>query len=113
MAFTIYHNPNCGTSRNTLALLKEAGLAPTVVEYLKTPLSKAALKALVAKTGGNVRGIVREKEALYAELGLADASDEALFEALAAHPVLVNRPIVENDDRAALCRPAKTVKTLF
>lgn len=113
MAFTIYHNPNCGTSRNTLALLKEAGHAPKVVEYLKTPLSKAELKALVAKTGAGVRAIVREKEALYAELGLAGAGDEALFDALAAHPVLVNRPIVETDDRAALCRPAETVKTLF
>lgn len=113
MAITIYHNPKCGTSRDTLALIRAAGQEPKIVEYLKTPLTKAELKALVKKAGVPVREIVRAKEALYDELRLDKASDEKLFDAMAEHPILVNRPIVETSTRAKLCRPAETVKELL
>lgn len=113
MAITIYHNPKCGTSRDTLALIREAGQEPRIVEYLKTPLTKAELKALVKKAGVPVREIVRAREALYDELHLDKASDEKLFDAMAEHPILVNRPIVETATRAKLCRPAETVKDLL
>jgi arsenate reductase len=113
MTISIYHNPNCGTSRQSLALIRETGAEPRIVNYLKTPLDKAQLKALVQKTGVGVREIVRAKEPLYAELNLGAASDEQLYDAMAAHPILLNRPIVETQTRAALCRPAETVKGLL
>jgi arsenate reductase len=109
MTITIYHNPNCSTSRTTLQAIRAAGHEPRIVEYLKTPLGKAELKALAAKTGADVR----EKEKLYSELNLENASDEKLFDAMAEHPVLLNRPIVETQTRAKLCRPAETVKELL
>ena len=113
MTVTIYHNPQCGTSRNVLALLKERGHTPAVIEYLKTPLSKDALAALVAEMGVPVRDLVRAKEALFAELGLADATDDALLDAMAAHPILMNRPVVRTEKGVKLCRPSETVAELL
>lgn len=113
MTITIYHNPNCGTSRNALALIRESGQEPKIVEYLKTPLTKAELKALVKKANVPVREIVRAKEALYDELDLTNATDEKLYDAMAKHPVLLNRPIVETNTTAKLCRPAELVKDLL
>lgn len=113
MSITIYHNPNCGTSRNTLALIRETGQEPKIVEYLKTPLSKAELKALVKKANLPVREIVRAKEALYGELNLENANDEKLYDAMVQHPVLLNRPIVETKAKAKLCRPSETVRELL
>ena len=113
MNITIYHNPNCSNSRGALALIREAGHEPRIVEYLKTPLSRGELAALVEKMGIGVRDLVRAKEAAYAELGLAAADDAALLDAMAAHPVLMNRPIVETGDAAKLCRPPELVKALL
>ncbi|HVZ68804.1 MAG TPA: arsenate reductase (glutaredoxin) [Rhizomicrobium sp.] len=113
MAITIYHNPKCGTSRQTLDLIRQAGHEPKIVEYLKTPLDKAGLKALVKKAGVPVREIVRAKEPLYGELQLDKAGDEKLFDAMVQHPILMNRPIVETATRAKLCRPPEAVKELI
>jgi arsenate reductase len=113
MNVTIYHNPRCGTSRNVLALIREAGIEPDVIEYLKTPPGREKLLALIAATGQPVRGIVRQKEALYAELALDGASDAALVDAMVAHPILMNRPIVVIDGKARLCRPSETVLALL
>ena len=110
MTVTIYHNPRCGTSRTTLALLQERGVEPVVIEYLKTPLDRKQFKAL-AKAVGDVRRLLREKEAVYGELGLADPTlkDDALIDAIVAHPILLNRPIVATLKGARVCRPAETV----
>lgn len=113
MPITLYHNPKCGTSREVLSRLRAAGHEPRIVEYLKTPLSKVDLKALVKKTGEPVRAIVRTKEALYNELHLETANDEQLFEAMANHPILMNRPIVETKTGAKLCRPAESVSAFL
>jgi arsenate reductase (glutaredoxin) len=104
---TIYHNPGCGTSRNTLALIRHAGIEPTIVEYLKTPPSKAQLRKLLADAGLSVRQVLREKEPLYAELGLADPgwSDDRLLDVIGQHPILMNRPIVSTPLGTKLCRP--------
>lgn len=110
MTATIYHNPKCGTSRNTLALLQEAGLEPVVVEYLKTPLSRDELAALAAKLGGATH-LLRAKEPLAFEL--VGASDDAILEAIAAHPILFNRPVVVTPKGAKACRPAELVKELI
>jgi arsenate reductase (glutaredoxin) len=111
----IYHNPACGTSRNTLALIRHAGLEPTIVEYLKTPLDKEGLRSLVSATGEPVRALLRAKESKAAELGLNDpaVSDEALLEAMAAHPILMNRPVVITPLGTALCRPSERVLELL
>ncbi len=109
MTITIYHNPICGTSRNTLAMIRNSGDEPVIVEYLKTPLSKEELRALVKRLGIAVQGLVRAKEPAYAELGLANASDEALLDAMAAHPILMNRPVVITPLGAKLCRPESEV----
>ena len=108
---TIYHNPACGTSRNTLALLRHAGLEPTVIEYLKTPPSKETLKALLAAMDMPVRGLLRERGTPYAELGLGDAkwSDEQLLDFIVQHPILMNRPVVSTPLGTKLCRPAEEV----
>lgn len=106
---TIYHNPACGTSRNTLGLIRNAGIEPHVVEYLRTPPDRATLLALIAAMGVPVREVVRTKEPRYAELGLADADDATLVEAMLAHPVLINRPIVVTALGTKLCRPSETV----
>lgn len=106
---TIWHNPNCSTSRNTLALLRERGIEPEVVLYLKNPPDRATLQATVRATGEPVRALLREKEKLCAELGLDDAakSDDELIDAMLAHPVLINRPVVITDKGARLCRPVE------
>ncbi|MES2413600.1 MAG: arsenate reductase (glutaredoxin) [Pseudomonadota bacterium] len=112
---TIYHNPKCSNSRGALDLIREKGIEPEVVEYLKTPLSKAQLQALLQKLGISVRDVLREKEAAYQDLGLADPSlaEDVLLEAIVAHPVLMNRPIVVTGKGAALCRPPETVLGLL
>ena len=108
---TIYHNPKCGTSRNTLALIRDSGLEPQVIEYLKTPPTRAELMALLRAMGLGVRDILREKEAVYSELGLANPalSDAQLLDALAQHPILMQRPIVQTPLGVRLCRPAERV----
>jgi arsenate reductase len=111
MTVTIYHNPNCSTSRNTLGLIRNTGEEPVIVEYLKTPLSKDELRALVQRLGISTRELMRTKEKLYAELGLADpsVSDDALLDAMAVHPILMNRPVVITGKGAKLCRPESEV----
>ena len=108
---TIYHNPACGTSRNTLALLRHAGIEPQVVEYLKTPPDREKLRELLAAMQMPVRALLREKEATYAELGLADArwTEAQLLEFIERHPILMNRPIVVTPLGTKLCRPAEEV----
>ena len=115
MDVIIYHNPACGTSRNTLELVRHAGIEPHVIEYLKTPPSRALVAQLVARMGVSVRDILREKGTPFAELGLADPAltDEQLLDAIAAHPVLMNRPIVVSPLGAKLCRPSETVLDLL
>ncbi|HEY8950361.1 MAG TPA: arsenate reductase (glutaredoxin) [Rhizomicrobium sp.] len=111
MTTTIYHNPKCGTSRNTLGLIRNTGEEPVIIEYLKTPLSKDELRALVGKLGISVRELMRSKEKLAGELGLTDPSvgDEALLDAMAQHPILMNRPVVITSKGAKLCRPESEV----
>ena len=114
MNVTIYHNPNCGTSRTVLAAVRDAGHEPRVVEYLKTPLSRKALTALLERMRVPARAILREKETLFRELRLENASEHELIEAMARHPILMNRPIVEIEGRAPeLCRPSELVKDLL
>ena len=111
----IYHNPACGTSRNTLALLREKGLEPQVVEYLKSGWTREQLEALTQKMGVSAREILRERGTKAVELGLTDpgASDEAIIAAMIMDPILVNRPIVSTPKGAALCRPAELVLGLL
>lgn len=106
---TIYHNPACGTSRNTLGLIRNAGIEPNIIEYLKTPPDRTTLLSLVEAMAVPVRDVVRTKEALYDELGLADADDDALIAAMLMHPVLINRPIVVTARGTKLCRPSEHV----
>ncbi|MGE0350529.1 arsenate reductase (glutaredoxin) [Hydrogenophaga sp.] len=108
---TIYHNPACGTSRNVLALIRNSGEEPQVIEYLKTPPDRATLQRLVADMGGTVRDILREKGTPYAELGLGAAhwSDEQLLDFIGQHPILMNRPIVVTPLGTRLCRPSELV----
>lgn len=110
--FKIYYNPSCGSARNTLALLRDAGIEPVVVEYLKTPLTRDELAALAGQLGGT-RALLREKEALAAELGLKQAGGEAILDAIAMHPILFNRPVVVSPKGAKVCRPAELVKELL
>jgi arsenate reductase (glutaredoxin) len=111
MEIKIYHNPNCGTSRNTLAMIRNAGVEPLVIEYLKTPPSRDELKELISKAGLTVRGAIREKGTLYAELGLANPafSDDELLDVMMAHPVVMNRPFVVTPVGTRLCRPSELV----
>lgn len=108
---TIYHNPACGTSRNTLALIRNSGVEPQVIEYLKTPASKAQLQTLLATLGIGARDLLRQKGTLFDELKLADPSwsDDALLDFMAEHPILMNRPIVLTPLGARLCRPSEAV----
>jgi len=110
-AITIYHNPKCGTSRNVLALIRNSGVEPEVIEYLKTPPTKARLAELVAATGQGVRALLREKGTPYAELDLGNAkwSDDELLDAMVAHPILINRPLVVSPLGVKLCRPSEAV----
>ena len=115
MRFTIYHNPKCGTSRNVLAAIREAGHEPEVIEYLKPPPSRETLESLIARAGEGARGLLRAKEPLVKELGLdgADVTDAAIVDAMMAHPILINRPIVVTDSAVKLCRPSETVQELL
>ena len=107
----IYHNPECGTSRNTLAMIRNAGIEPHVVEYLKTPPSRAMLENLIERGGLSPRELLRDKGTPYAELGLGDESlsDAALVDAMMEHPILINRPLVVSPLGVRLCRPSETV----
>ena len=111
VSVTIYHNPACGTSRNVLALIRNAGIEPTVVEYLKTPPDRATLLDLLQRMPARPRDVLREKGTPYAELGLGSSqfTDEQLIEAMLAHPILLNRPIVVTPWGVKLCRPSETV----
>ncbi len=115
MNVAIYHNPACGTSRNVLGFIREAGIEPTIIEYLKTPPTRAELIELIARMGIPVRALLREKDTPYAELRLNDLSltDDALLDAMMAHPILINRPIVVTPTVVKLCRPSETVKSLL
>ena len=108
---TIYHNPNCGTSRNTLALIRNASVEPTVIEYLKSPPDRATLQSLISRMGISTRELLREKGTPYAELGLADShwTDDELLDHMLAHPILINRPIVVTPWGVKLCRPSEAV----
>ena len=113
MSLTIYHNPDCGTSRNALALLRHSGANLKVIEYLKTPPSAGELKGLLQRAGLKARDVVRTKGTPYGELGLDGKSDDALLDAMAAHPILINRPIVVSEKGVALCRPSDVVLDLL
>lgn len=111
MSVTIYHNPDCGTSRNTLAMIRQSGVEPIVVEYLKTPPSRERIVELVANAGMTLRQALRKKDTPYEELGLDDPakSDEDLLDAVEQHPILLNRPVVETPIGTRLCRPSELV----
>lgn len=115
MSITIFHNPACGTSRNVLGMIRDAGIEPTVVEYLKNPPDRATLVALIARMGVPVRSVLREKGSPYAELGLSDPkwTDGELIDFMLAHPLLMNRPIVATTLGARLCRPPELVLELL
>lgn len=115
MDVVLYHNPACGTSRTVLALIRDAGIEPHIVEYLKTPPSRIMVRALVARTGLRVRDLLREKGTPCVELGLDDPAvpDDALLDAMMAHPILINRPIVVSPLGVKLCRPSETVRDLL
>lgn len=111
MTITIYHNSDCGTSRNTLAMIRQSGEDPVVIEYLKTPPDRETLCDLISAIGLPVREVMRQKGTPYAALGLADPSisDDALIDAMLAHPILINRPIVVTNKGVRLCRPSELV----
>lgn len=115
MSVTIYHNSDCGTSRNTLAMIRQSGEEPTVIEYLKTPPSRERLVQLIKAMGISARGLLRVKGTPYAELGLADPkwTDDQLLDVMLAHPILINRPIVETTKGTRLCRPSEAVLDLL
>jgi arsenate reductase (glutaredoxin) len=111
MSVSIYHNPDCGTSRNTLAMIRNAGIEPQIIEYLKTPPDRETLKTMIAQTGLTVRAALREKGTPYADLGLDDTSlgDEQLLDAMLTNPILINRPFVVTSHGVRLCRPSELV----
>ena len=111
MTTSIYHNPECGTSRNTLGLIRNAGIEPIVIEYLKTPPSRAVLIDLIGGAGLTIRAAIRQKDTPYEALGLGDPAltDEQLLDAMLAHPILINRPFVVTDKGVRLCRPSEIV----
>ena len=115
MSVTIYHNPSCGTSRNTLAMIRQSGEDPEVIEYLKHPPDRARLLELIRSMGISARALLREKGTPYAELGLADPkwSDDELIDFMLAHPILINRPIVVTPKGVRLCRPSELVFDLL
>ncbi len=115
MSVTIYHNPVCGTSRKTLEAIRAAGVEPEIIEYVKQPPSRAQLQQMIAKAGISVRQAMRNKGDLYVELGLADASlsDDALLDAMMAHPVLIERPFVVTPKGVRLCRPSELVQEIL
>src|ERR1700759_474656 len=109
----IYHNPKCSTSRKTLDLLRDNGIEPTVVQYLRTPASGAEIAEMIRAAGIDVRTAVRKREALYGELGLADATDEQLLSAMAEHPILIERPFVVTSKGTRLARPLDPVREIL
>ncbi|KMO27888.1 arsenate reductase [Methylobacterium variabile] len=115
MDVVVYHNPACGTSRNTLAMIRNAGIEPHVIEYLKTPPTWTMIRDLATRAGLSIRDLLREKGTPYAELGLGDLKldDEALLDAIAEHPILLNRPIVVSPRGVRLCRPSEAVLDLL
>ena len=115
MDVIIYHNPQCGTSRNTLGLIRNAGIEPHVVEYLKTPPTRLLLRQLIDRMGASVRDVIRERGTPFQELGLGDPSlsDDRLLDAMMAHPILINRPIVVTPVGVKLCRPSELVLDLL
>ena len=115
LTVTIYHNPACGTSRNTLAMIRQSGEEPHVIEYLNEPPSREKLRELIDSMDMTPRQLLREKGTPYADLGLGDPSltDDVLIDAMMAHPILINRPIVVTDKGAALCRPSEKVLSLL
>src|ERR687890_106830 len=115
MDVIIYHNPGCGTSRNTLALIRNAGIEPHVIEYLKTPPARALLKQLIERMGVPVRSVLREKGTPFNDLGLnkPNLTDDQLLDAMMAHPILINRPIVVTPKAVRLCRPSEAVLDLL
>jgi arsenate reductase (glutaredoxin) len=115
MDVIIYHNPRCGTSRNTLGLIRNSGVEPHIVEYLKTPPTRILLRQLAARMGVPLRALLRDKEPIFRQLGLADQnlSEDALLDAIEKHPVLLNRPIVVTPKGVRLCRPAELVIELL
>ncbi len=115
MSVTIYHNPDCGTSRNTLAMIRQSGVEPSVIEYLKTPPSREKLKELISAMGIAVRDLLRQKGTPYKELGLDDPkwTDDQLIDQMLANPILINRPIVVTPNGVKLCRPSEAVLGLL
>ena len=115
MSVTIYHNPACGTSRNALAMIRQSGETPVIIEYLKNPPDRMRLLDLIGAMGIPVRALLREKGTPYAELGLADPkwSDDQLIDFMLAHPILINRPIVQTPKGTKLCRPSEAVLDLL
>jgi len=115
MTITIWHNPACGTSRNTLALIRAAGHEPRIIEYLKAPPARAQLATMIKRMGVPVRQVARKKEPLYRELGLDQpgVTDDEILDAMTANPVLINRPIVETAKGIRLCRPSELVNELL
>lgn len=111
MTITIYHNPDCGTSRNTLAMIRKSGVEPEIIEYLKTPPTRDRLAWLIAQAGLSVRDAIRQKDTPYQALGLADSSldDRTILDAMMAHPILINRPFVVTERGVRLCRPSEVV----
>ena len=113
MTATIYHNPKCSTSRKTLDLLRDNGIEPTVVQYLKTPPTRAELVKMIKAAGIDARSAVRKRESLYTELNLADATDDQLLDAMAEHPILIERPFVVTGKGTRLARPIDKVREIL
>jgi arsenate reductase len=115
MTITIYHNPDCGTSRNTLAMIRQSGEEPVIIEYLKTPPTRERLVELIAAMGISTRALLREKGTPYADLGLSNSkwSDDELLDFMMAHPILINRPIVETPKGVRRCRPSEIILDLL
>jgi arsenate reductase (glutaredoxin) len=115
MTITIYHNPDCGTSRNTLAMIRRSGVEPTIIEYLKTPPTRERLKELIVAMGISVRALLREKGTPHRDLKLDDPkwTDEQLIDEMLAHPILINRPIVVTTKGVRLCRPSEAVLAIL
>ena len=115
MSVTIYHNPDCGTSRNTLAMIRRSGTEPEIIEYLKQPPTRQRLEELIAAMGISTRQLLREKGTPFAELGLGDPkwTDDQLLDFMLAHPILINRPIVVTPKGVKLCRPSETVLAIL
>jgi arsenate reductase len=113
MEITIYHNPRCSSSRETLELIRETGNEPRIVDYLATPPAREELRRMILEAGLSVRGAIRTREPVFAELGLESAGDEELLDAMEAHPILINRPFVVTPKGVRLCRPVERVREIL